>query len=1260
MAPPPFEEVEISDADSISVTSTQPSDAEAEYAVEKILAEESHHETGEMLYLIKWEGYPLHASTWEPAENLLADADQILSDWERDKDAVKAGISPPFDMELYLETVERYNDEKEERKDRRVAKRRRLGLPSRSGSVADRSADDSDARDAAESSDDDEPARGRRKQAQDHTPKRKGVAQKVKTSLNRQVTTIISSDESGADSDGGHSPREERRTKPAAKTRAGQSVSGRKASSAVTKPVASGARENTTSAASVTPATKVTQQRPSVQLTASTKKSVAARPLPSAAASGKFAKRTQPSSSARKSAPSTASALGNNATVSRNLPVLPYDLPKRKAPADPFIGFGKSAPERKGRRLSASNPKNHRFSNLAEENRVRKFSAKEAAPDPSVLGTFNFATGTYDEPAMKLRAAGLSSASAANNVFGRREAPAPVRQRSVSPPPATTGAHTGMTVPGDNTTTYTKVCWYWRESKCFKENCSFAHHYITCPDWRQGNCTRKEIDCKFDHREGRDPIFRTTLDAMKSTTHFPTHNANALPPSIIQPPHKLARPPPVPPLPSMGKQPIIFLKTIEIPCSFWARGDCFKSASECKFVHYNTGAPADPQQITCGFWAPQGQCKNPRGCKFAHRETAYCMLGPRDTSTVTCGFWLAGQCQNPRCEFAHHETGGRSMGPLLLVPADDRDMSPGEVVDDRPSAAQTNAAQSVAARTVAAHTNAAQTGAAQTGAAQTGAAQTSPVKIGVAPTANMTPASRRPSIPVPQVADQLAFINNVTLEVRFGEFDFKVATQLACATRLDAAVLNDAIGWQPQLVMEHTMDDRLLRHQVAEILKRHGSLTTGDIICKDPRRDHAKKLAEGLHQSSLCGVIQSTTYTLILHSIGNGEWAFLTQEGDAKSSEAPLKFILLPGLPFELPTSFKPPTSKDLASKTIVESATDSPAEDWLTSADVERMLRVSDVKTEEKVFIMMPPSKAEEMLRMAKVFKDRFKKPDYSGRETSVHTSQEKGRWDFLVEKVRRGGTGGALLVVDWEIPLWEIPHLAEFLHKTSYRVFSVGVDPHLAGMEHRAPAFGCQRLFSMGDVVFVTDEVFINTPEKVLRIIDEVNRQNKLKPPGAARHKIAARPGIRTWLMSRVTEQVKGAEDLRLLKLLHAVWDLCPDDKQDMFYPGNPSKDADMVSAPAELMPTHQALFEKDQAKATDYVVNWFAGWAFMNAANYRRFTVCHEEPGTGKWGLDDNYNKVIVEAESDPRGWAKEYSYLLFMTPDEWLKEKAKPKK
>jgi len=1279
---PPFEEVDTSDADSIDIASTQASDAEAEeYGVEKILSEERSQETGEMMYLIKWERYPLHLSTWEPAEHLLDD--QILSDWQQAKDAVKAGVAQPFDMDIFWEATEKYQDEKEDRKLRRAAKRRKLGLPSRGGSVANRSSDEAGG--VAESSGDDEIPRGRQKRIEDPTPKHKGVAQKAKTSLNKQVTMIISSDESGADSEGEVPLMEKSRKKSAVKAPTGQSLSGgSNALNAIPKPATSEARGKHTTAVSVTPATKVAQKRPSVQLTAAAKKAAATRPLPSVTASANLAKRTQPSSSARKSAPSTASEFGSNATLPRKLPVLPYDPPKRKAPADPFDGFGKSAPERKGRRLSASNPKSQRFSNLAEENRVRKHSAKEGAPDPSVLATFNPVTGRWDEPAMKHRAAGISSASAANNVFGRREAPAPVRQRSVSLPATASVNHTAQATSEDNTTPYLKVCWDWRDSKCYRDNCTFAHHFITCPAWRQGHCPKREIDCHFDHQEGRDPIFRSTLEALKMGVQFPTHNANSTPLGAAQSSQQMVRPT-VPSLPSAGKQSIIFLKQNEIPCFFWARGHCFKSADKCKFVHHNTGAPLDPKQITCGFWYAQGQCMHPTSCKFAHEEMAYSGLGSRDESTITCSLWLAGRCKNDRCEFAHHETDCRSLGPPKLASADDREMSPGEVVDDEPIAEHTGASHTGAAQTTAAQTTAAQTtaaqasaakklaaekvasqiiAAAQTTAARTTAAETtvthitaaqrSPVKTGVAPTANMIPASRRPSLPVPRNTDQPAFINDVALEVRHGDLsEFKTATRLVCSTKQDAAALNDAIGMNPQLVLDFTMNDEVIRKQVAKVLERGLKLVTGDIICKEPRRDHARKLADGLHQSSKCGLVNASTYTLLVYPTGTGEWAFLTREGDAKSSQAPLKFILLPVAISEAPTS------KDPAPKDTTDIETDNPSEDWLTSADVERLLRVNDLKTEERVFIMMPPSKADEMLRMAKVFKDRFKQPDYSRRETRVCTSLDEGKWDSLAETGRHGG-GGGLLIVDWEVALWEVPHLAEILHHSSWRVFSVGVDTSLADKENRAPAFGCQRLFPMGDVVYVTDDVFKKAPEKVLRIIDEVNRRNDSKPPGASRHKIAARPGVKMWLMEHVAQHAQDAEDPVWLKLLHAVWDLCPDDKQHMFYPGNPSKDADMVSEPATLMPTHQTLFDKDPAAAVDWMVNWFAGWAWMNADTFRRFTVCHEEPNTGHIELDCNYNKVRVGIVSDPRGWAKEYSYVLFRTPDEWLKEKSKVKK
>jgi chromo domain-containing protein 1 len=47
------------DSDDISVTSTLESEMRSEYELSEILDEAVNHE-GETVYLIRWEGYPLH------------------------------------------------------------------------------------------------------------------------------------------------------------------------------------------------------------------------------------------------------------------------------------------------------------------------------------------------------------------------------------------------------------------------------------------------------------------------------------------------------------------------------------------------------------------------------------------------------------------------------------------------------------------------------------------------------------------------------------------------------------------------------------------------------------------------------------------------------------------------------------------------------------------------------------------------------------------------------------------------------------------------------------------------------------------------------------------------------------------------------------------------------------------------------------------------------------------------------------------------
>ncbi|OTB01590.1 hypothetical protein M426DRAFT_14341 [Hypoxylon sp. CI-4A] len=112
------------DFDTISLTSTDPGDQDEdkEWLVENIFAEQPHPERpGESQYLIKWDGFPMDQCTWEPTEHL---GQGLLEGWERRKSAVEAGELEAFDLEIWYSACR----EKDERHERRNAKRKRLGL----------------------------------------------------------------------------------------------------------------------------------------------------------------------------------------------------------------------------------------------------------------------------------------------------------------------------------------------------------------------------------------------------------------------------------------------------------------------------------------------------------------------------------------------------------------------------------------------------------------------------------------------------------------------------------------------------------------------------------------------------------------------------------------------------------------------------------------------------------------------------------------------------------------------------------------------------------------------------------------------------------------------------------------------------------------------------------------------------------------------------------------------------------------------------
>lgn len=107
-------------SDKDSLISTDISEPLAEYEVEDILAEKRLR-NGKTLYLVKWLGYPLHRSDWEPKENL--NAEETLSSWNEKKTQIKANKVRPFDVKAFEKDRLRREKETKIRKQYRRIKR---------------------------------------------------------------------------------------------------------------------------------------------------------------------------------------------------------------------------------------------------------------------------------------------------------------------------------------------------------------------------------------------------------------------------------------------------------------------------------------------------------------------------------------------------------------------------------------------------------------------------------------------------------------------------------------------------------------------------------------------------------------------------------------------------------------------------------------------------------------------------------------------------------------------------------------------------------------------------------------------------------------------------------------------------------------------------------------------------------------------------------------------------------------------------------
>lgn len=294
-------------------------------------------------------------------------------------------------------------------------------------------------------------------------------------------------------------------------------------------------------------------------------------------------------------------------------------------------------------------------------------------------------------------------------------------------------------------------------------------------------------------------------------------------------------------------------------------------------------------------------------------------------------------------------------------------------------------------------------------------------------------------------------------------------------------------------------------------------------------------------------------------------------------------------------------------------------------------------------VFICWPEQQRADMKLIAQYLQ---------GLKCRVYSSNDPGAWEYFRHKY---GKAPSTVICHPDAPIWEMSKLYSLLINNGHAKFVTVSRRRMNGdTEHGQPLFQSHNVFPHGKVIFITDDVFYYNPDKAAEIIEQFVRDNAAKPVGGQHDRIAARPGIKSWLAKLAVERTsdRGRQDLRWMNLYYKICALCPLEDEDPDDFGRLLPSSNLVSIHPDELPSFQGLWEEDEEAATGLMVNWFAGFAFAESKHFRRFFICHE-PRSGDIAVDGN-GRAINKVPKDPKNWSVKYSHIAVMTPDEILNE------
>ncbi|KAM3423397.1 hypothetical protein BST61_g830 [Cercospora zeina] len=1226
---------ESSDEDSIRTDYTTEDDPGKLYPIDRVLDYDEELEK----YLIKWTGYPIQEATWEPAKDLPPDNSEMWTEWRQFLKDVEQGRRAKFDRADWNRRWQAHRAEKNRRRARRNAKRRKKDLWTRPDTIEEEEEQQllNEASDEEEDESEDETLASRVttvRTAPQQTICRKGVAQKLKRARSKQQNNGVSSqdasssDPSTSDSDTSRdslvhelATRRSHRQPPERKTRSSQkeTIRHRPRSTTVKSPKK--------------PRLTLESTRRSPQPESERVQTSGQLPKPSAV----LAAQAGP---ARKSVPDNAN---QNATTAR-----------AKKSKNVMLNWG--ADKKKRGRVPAPASLSHdgaqpRFQNLATQNAFRKYSSMEAAPDINALDTIypksgevtRASTSSTDRAAARTFSggggqtpSGLSSnqrgvePGSIASAYARRTPP-PDPRRSPPLPPSKPSNVPASTVVDPSDQSIAAL----RDSGVTSKHVQDRHSRHPCRGLIDGNCRSSADECHNLHfypPGGPEKIdgavaFRLRLPpkswsyrAHELTCHFwrttgrCTQGRNC----------KFAHGDADFDAPSPGvsiedarasKEAYIAGHAGRLTETFQSTDQALAQALPPKGGPQNEPMSSDPQtaripagshkmppgRLTCYFWRTRGECTKGNSCNYAHRDTGLDAAAPGSIAKVLkSGVFSESSAGNPNLE-----------------PIAEHKRSPGVQSADTP--------QSLAGRMPSGDIP--QYGAPQVPAISTVSQLssemiTSPTHL-VASPADATP--NEPTRPtnswnVPwQTKDTSAtqVVLSATLEL------YHAGDERPHQIRSKFEMVGDRsfirmFGSDPVVRAEQAVLSSDVRSVLWDNIQQSTEGAAGFLHLDVTTEHEMASLAEicKLNDCGIIATVSKSSSTILICPSDAEPWKFLNVSG-MPSGSASLKFCAFNG-------------HSDIQTK--VRSTDTSVAVDMqplhsvlgrdLAHLDVERVF----VKGFEAVFLMIPSVHSV----LLEVYRQLF-----SRMKCKIYHSETAGAWEYF----RRKYTTGVLLV-HTDVPLWQVPGLSNWSSRATM-AFSVGVDVTSAIVENRQPVFECTRILPFGSAVFLTDDLLVYYPEKATEIIQNFLDANSSKPEGAESSKLVARPGVKQFLFQKFIDCEKPQE--RWLRLYGAICDLCPPEDEDFEEPPNPLPTSNLISIDPGLLPSFEGMWEKNEAAAREAMVDWFAGWALLNVSRFRRFVVCYLPKD-----MSANEDPKAVDQDINSRRWAKKYQHISIATP------------